>query len=67
MGSRSRQKIIDAHMHWWDVENNYYPWLTDKLAESQESGLAGAATRSNITDCNCDNSDRVFGLACSPA
>lgn len=23
-------KIIDAHQHFWDIENNYIPWLTDK-------------------------------------
>lgn len=22
-------KIIDAHHHFWDIENNYLPWLTD--------------------------------------
>jgi len=43
MGSKSKQKIVDAHIHWWNLEENYYPWLTDQLAASQESGLSGAA------------------------
>ena len=25
MGERSNQRILDAHIHWWDLENNYYP------------------------------------------
>ncbi len=33
------QKIIDAHLHWWDLENNYYPWLMD--AKPDEGGLSG--------------------------
>ncbi|CAK7022491.1 MAG: hypothetical protein DELT_02468 [Desulfovibrio sp.] len=24
--------IIDPHHHLWDLEQNYYPWLTDKIA-----------------------------------
>ena len=23
--------IIDAHHHFWDLNNNYYPFLTDKI------------------------------------
>lgn len=26
-------KIIDAHHHLWDLEANYYPWLTDQVTE----------------------------------
>lgn len=33
------QKIIDAHIHWWDLENNYYPWLMD--AQPDEGGMSG--------------------------
>ena len=33
------QKICDAHLHWWDLENNYYPWLTDKKPD--KGGLSG--------------------------
>lgn len=44
MGHKSDQKILDSHIHWWDLENNYYPWLMDEKDASEESGLAGAAT-----------------------
>jgi len=40
MGSKSNQRIVDAHIHWWDLDNNYYPWLMD--AQEEESGLSGA-------------------------
>ncbi|WP_419913844.1 amidohydrolase family protein [Hoeflea sp.] len=39
MGHKSDQRIVDAHIHWWDLENNYYPWLMDKQPE--EGGLSG--------------------------
>ncbi len=39
MGNRSNQRILDAHIHWWDLENNYYPWLMDQKPE--EGGLSG--------------------------
>lgn len=41
MGSKSNQRIVDAHIHWWDLDNNYYPWLMDQPDE--EGGLSGAA------------------------
>lgn len=31
--------MIDAHIHWWDLDNNYYPWLMDEQPE--EGGLSG--------------------------
>jgi len=40
MSKKSSQKIVDAHIHWWDLDNNYYPWLMDKHEE--DSGLSGA-------------------------
>jgi len=40
MGSKSNQRIVDAHIHWWDLDNNYYPWLMDK--QEGDSGLSGA-------------------------
>jgi predicted TIM-barrel fold metal-dependent hydrolase len=40
MSSKSRQKIVDAHIHWWDLDNNYYPWLMDNKQE--DGGLSGA-------------------------
>lgn len=39
MGDKSNQRILDAHIHWWDLENNYYPWLMDKKPD--EGGLSG--------------------------
>jgi len=39
MGDKSNQRIVDAHIHWWDLENNYYPWLMDE--PEGESGLSG--------------------------
>jgi hypothetical protein len=24
-------KIVDAHHHLWDLQSNYYPWLTDQI------------------------------------
>lgn len=26
----SRRKIVDTHFHLWDLQANYYPWLTDR-------------------------------------
>jgi predicted TIM-barrel fold metal-dependent hydrolase len=46
MAQKSKQKMVDAHIHWWDLEKNYYPWLMDKKAESDDSGLSGAASQS---------------------
>jgi len=40
MGSKSSQRIVDAHIHWWDLDNNYYPWLMDN--QDEEGGLSGA-------------------------
>lgn len=28
------EKLIDCHFHIWDLEANYYPWLTDKVSEN---------------------------------
>jgi predicted TIM-barrel fold metal-dependent hydrolase len=36
------QRIVDAHVHWWDLERNYYPWLMDRRNATDESGLSGA-------------------------
>ena len=30
--------IIDAHHHLWDLQRNYYPWLTDKPKRSEILG-----------------------------
>lgn len=27
-------KLIDCHFHIWDLERNYYPWLTDQVSEN---------------------------------
>ena len=24
-------KAVDTHFHVWDLQANYYPWLTDKV------------------------------------
>ena len=34
-------RIVDAHIHWWDLDNNYYPWLSDQKVE--EGGLSSAS------------------------
>ena len=39
MAQQTSQRIVDAHIHWWDLENNYYPWLMDEQPE--EGGLSG--------------------------
>lgn len=39
MNSTTSQRILDAHIHWWDLENNYYPWLMDQ--KQDEGGLSG--------------------------
>ena len=39
--SKPRQ-IVDAHIHWWDLKNNYYPWLSDQKVE--DGGLSSAKT-----------------------
>ena len=39
MSNKSRQRIVDAHVHWWDLDNNYYPWLMDNKQE--DGGLSG--------------------------
>ena len=28
------EKVIDTHFHLWDLEANYYPWLTDRPSEN---------------------------------
>lgn len=45
MKEKSDQRIVDAHIHWWDLESNYYPWLMDRKDESEEGGLSGAASQ----------------------
>lgn len=35
-------KITDAHVHWWDLETNYYPWLSDQVSE--EGGRSGVGS-----------------------
>jgi len=47
MGDKSNQKIVDAHVHWWDLDNNYYPWLMDKPEGEDDSGLSGAGPIAN--------------------
>ena len=39
MTNGSRQRILDAHIHWWNLEENYYPWLMDE--QPDEGGLSG--------------------------
>jgi predicted TIM-barrel fold metal-dependent hydrolase len=39
MAVKSKQRILDAHIHWWDLEINYYPWLMDQ--KQDEGGLSG--------------------------
>ncbi|MDA0261027.1 MAG: amidohydrolase family protein, partial [Proteobacteria bacterium] len=34
----SPPEIIDAHMHLWDLERNYYPWLCDEPAQPHRYG-----------------------------
>jgi predicted TIM-barrel fold metal-dependent hydrolase len=34
------QRIVDAHVHWWDLETNYYPWLSNNKPD--EGGLSSA-------------------------
>lgn len=29
----TKRKIIDAHVHWWDLDKNYYPWLCDNQGD----------------------------------
>ncbi|RKF19769.1 amidohydrolase [Alginatibacterium sediminis] len=36
------QTIVDAHIHWWDLDNHYYPWLMDN--KTIEGGKAGLET-----------------------
>jgi len=59
MSQKSKQQIVDAHVHWWNLEENYYPWLSDQLAASQESGLSGAASlaRSYLPDHYVEDAD----------
>src|SRR5690349_1115938 len=30
MSDSTAQPIIDAHQHFWDLDLNYYPWLSDE-------------------------------------
>lgn len=39
MSKKSNLKMVDAHIHWWDLDNNYYPWLMDEQPEV--GGLSG--------------------------
>jgi predicted TIM-barrel fold metal-dependent hydrolase len=34
----SAAEIVDAHMHLWDLERNYYPWLCDEPAGPHRYG-----------------------------
>jgi len=38
MTNLNELQIIDAHHHLWDLERNYYPWLTDKPKRSEILG-----------------------------
>lgn len=30
------RKIIDAHIHWWDLDSNLYPWLNGKTSQVRD-------------------------------
>ncbi|GAL27249.1 hypothetical protein JCM19239_2061 [Vibrio variabilis] len=47
----AKRKVIDAHIHLWDLDNNYYPWLMDGLdGEQGQSGLESIAHTYLIND-----------------
>ena len=42
--------LIDAHHHLWDLQENYYPWLSDKPDEHFFLGEHGALKRDYMPD-----------------
>ncbi len=43
-------EIIDAHHHLWDLEENYYPWLTDDIRDNVSGDYAAIRKNYLITD-----------------
>ncbi|TCU41526.1 hypothetical protein EV129_101817 [Rhizobium azibense] len=41
--------IIDPHIHLWDLDNNYYPWLSDGVKPS----AFGDYTAISSSGCSC--------------
>jgi predicted TIM-barrel fold metal-dependent hydrolase len=58
-GEKGVMEIIDTHHHLWDLKENYYPWLTDKIRQDTFFGEY-AAIRNNylITDYLSDISNQ---------
>ncbi|WP_413110291.1 amidohydrolase family protein [Thaumasiovibrio sp. DFM-14] len=53
------RKVIDSHVHLWDLESNYYPWLMDGLSgEEGKSGLESIA-HTYLIDHLVEHSDEV--------
>jgi predicted TIM-barrel fold metal-dependent hydrolase len=44
------QKIVDAHFHLWNLDENYYPWLTDASRPSLVQGRAALRRNYLVTD-----------------
>lgn len=42
------QRIVDAHVHLWDIESNYYPWLRDPDAPSHRYGSQAPLRRNYL-------------------
>lgn len=42
--------IIDPHHHLWDLEENYYPWLTDEFAPAAFGDYSAICTSYRIED-----------------
>jgi predicted TIM-barrel fold metal-dependent hydrolase len=43
-------KIIDAHFHLWDLDENHYPWLVDESRPSLVQGRAALRRNYLVTD-----------------
>src|SRR5689334_11808706 len=42
--------LVDAHHHLWDLDRNYYPWLSDQPEEHFFLGPYGALKRNYLPD-----------------
>ena len=47
---RIAMEIIDTHHHLWNLKENYYPWLTDKIGENICGEYAAIRKNYLITD-----------------
>jgi predicted TIM-barrel fold metal-dependent hydrolase len=50
-------KIVDAHFHLWDLDENHYPWLVDESRPSLVQGRAALRRNNRVADYQRDVGD----------